>query len=150
MLYLRSTIVTYYLSVKICPCSLWVEIFGNSGIYILVWLAFCHRNFFKFYFKMHPYYIKFWNTKTLLFKLRVKWRVKKGIFSLFPRVIPSLTSQLITIFFMHFVWFTNWSDQNFCKKMGWVKPSWGPRLFIKYVSQGSKCTSGYKKVMSCT
>ena len=59
----------YYLSVKIWPCSLWVEIFVNLAIYFLVWPAFCHGNFGKFYLKPYPCYINFWNTKTLLCKL---------------------------------------------------------------------------------
>ena len=109
----------YYLSVKIWPCSLWVEIFVNLGIYFLVWPAFCHGNFGKFYLKPYPCYINFWNTKTLLCKLWVKQRVKMNIFSLVARVVPPVTSQLTTVFLIHFIWFTNWSSQTFCKK--WVE-----------------------------
>ena len=42
-----------------------------------------------------------------------------GIFSLVQRVIPPVTSQLTTAFLVHFIWFTNWSSQAFCKK--WVE-----------------------------
>ena len=56
----------YYLSVKMWPCSLWVEIIVNLRIYFLVWSAFCHRNFGKFYLKQYLYYINFWNVETLL------------------------------------------------------------------------------------
>ena len=45
--------------------------------------------------------------------------MKMGIFSLVPRVVPPVTSQLTNAFSLHFVWFTNWSGQTFCKK--WVE-----------------------------
>ena len=51
-----------------------------------------------------------------------------GIFSLVPRVISPVTSQLTTVFLMHFVWFTNWKGETFWQKMGWVNPSRAPRL----------------------
>ena len=41
-----------------------------------------------------------------------------GIFNLVLGVILPVTSQL-TCFLVHFVWFTNWSGQTFCKK--WVE-----------------------------
>ena len=44
----------YYISVKKWACSLWVEIFVNLGIHFLVWPAFCHGNFGKFYLKPYP------------------------------------------------------------------------------------------------
>ena len=62
----------YYLSVKIWPCSLWVEVFVNLAIYFLVWPAFCHGNIGKFCLKPYPNYINFWNTKTVLCKLSGK------------------------------------------------------------------------------
>ena len=96
-----------------------VEIFVNLDIYFLVWSAFCHGNFAKFYLKPYPDYINFWNTKTLLCKLWGKLMVKRGIFSLVPRVIPPVTSQMITVFLIHYVSFTNWSGQTVCKK--WVE-----------------------------
>ena len=111
--------LVYIMSVKIWPCSLWVEIFVNLGIYFLVWPAFCHGNFGKFYLKPNLYYINIWNTITLLCKLWGKKMVKMGIFSLVPRVIPPVISQLTTVFLMHIIWFTNWSSQTFCKK--WVE-----------------------------
>ena len=43
-----------YLSVKIWPSSLWVEIFVKLGIYVLVWPAFCHGNFGKFDLRQYP------------------------------------------------------------------------------------------------
>ena len=109
----------YYLSVKIWPYRLRVEIFVNLGIYFLVWPAFCHGNFGKFYLKLYPNYINFWSTKALLCKLWGKKRVKIGIFSLVIRVILPVTLQLTTVFLIHFFWFTNWSGQTVCKK--WVE-----------------------------
>ena len=98
---------------KIWPCSLWVEIFINLGIHFLVCPAFSHGNFVNFCLKPRANYINFWNTKTLLCKF---WgNYFQSIFSLVPRVIPPVTSQLTTVFFMHFVWFTNWRGQTFCK-----------------------------------
>ena len=118
---------------KIWPCSLWVEILVNLGIYFLVWPAFCHGNIGKFYLKPYPYYINFWKTKTLLCKLWGEQRVTMGIFSLAPRVIPPVMSQLTTAFLMHFARFTNWNGQTFCKKMSWINPPWAPRLLNVYL-----------------
>ena len=89
---------------KLWPCSLWVEIFVNLGIYFLVWPGLCQGNFGKFYLKPYLYYINFWSTKTLLCKLWGKWRGKMGIFSLVPRVIPPVTSHLSIAFLMHIMY----------------------------------------------
>ena len=61
--------VVFEIPMKIWPCSLWIEIFVNLGIYFLFWPAFCHGNVGKFYLKPYPCYINFWYTKTLLCKL---------------------------------------------------------------------------------
>ena len=57
-----------------------------------------------------------------------------GIFSLVPRVTPPVTSQLTTVFLIHFIWFTNWSSQTFCKK--WVE--WIRHELLNYKLNASK------------
>ena len=78
--------------------------------------------FIKFYLKPYPYYINFWNTETLFCKLWSKYRQKIGIFSLVPRVIPPVTSQLITVYKL------KWS--NLLEKMGWINSSQALRLLV--------------------
>ena len=62
--------------------------------------------------------------------------VKTGIFSLVPRVIPPVTSQLTTVFLMHFVWFAKTEAvKSFVKTLGWVNLSQAPRLLWKFLGQ---------------